>query len=165
MSFLFRCCCRPFLAGGDDGTRAFYDLLSLDKVCTCACRIRMPLPHPPNPPTPHPRQECSTEDIKRAYKRKSLELHPDKLAQRGQVLTPEDQARFQRVKEAYGKGLLSFPFGWKRLEHLDASSHRRSLLEFTQLTHFNAPNKPNKIQRCWWTPSAGTCTTLTGRRA
>jgi len=46
-------------------------------------------------------QECSTEDIKRAYKKKSLELHPDKLAQRGQVLTPEDQARFQRVKEAY----------------------------------------------------------------
>jgi hypothetical protein len=70
-------------------------------------------------------QDASTEDIKRAYKRKSLALHPDKLAQRGQVLTPEDQARvrisvqastihalfsvlimmmgeqFQRVKEAY----------------------------------------------------------------
>ncbi len=51
--------------------------------------------------SPFPQQECSTEDIKRAYKKKSLELHPDKLAQRGQVLTPEDQARFQRVKEAY----------------------------------------------------------------
>lgn len=68
MSFLFRCCCRPFLKGGDDGSREFYKLLEID-------------------------QDASTEEIKRAYKRKSLALHPDKLAQRGQVLTPEDQAR------------------------------------------------------------------------
>ena len=60
-----------------------------------------PILLPPSLPPPNPPQECSIEDIKRAYKKKSLELHPDKLAQRGQVLTPEDQARFQRVKEAY----------------------------------------------------------------
>lgn len=76
VSFLVRCFCRPFLKGGDDGRRDFYDLLEVS-------------------------QDAGTEDIKRAYKRKSLALHPDKLAQRGQVLTPEDQARFQRVKEAY----------------------------------------------------------------
>lgn len=68
MSFLFRCCCRPFLKGGDDGAREFYALLEIDP-------------------------DASTEEVKRAYKKKSLALHPDKLAQRGQVLTPEDQAR------------------------------------------------------------------------
>jgi len=44
-------------------------------------------------------QEASTEEVKRAYKRKSLALHPDKLAQRGQVLTPEDQARVSELTD------------------------------------------------------------------
>jgi len=46
-------------------------------------------------------QDASAEDIRRAYKKKSLQMHPDKLAQRGQTLSPADQARFQRMKEAY----------------------------------------------------------------
>jgi len=33
--------------------------------------------------------------------KKSLAMHPDKLAQKGEVLTDADRARFQRLKEAY----------------------------------------------------------------
>lgn len=73
----FLCCCKSFFGveepveGGD-----FYELLGLEK-------------------------DASAEDIKRAYKRKSLQMHPDKLAQRGKQVTEEDQAKFTRMKEAY----------------------------------------------------------------
>jgi hypothetical protein len=46
-------------------------------------------------------KDASPEEIKRAYKKQSLLIHPDKLAQRGHAVTPEDQARFTRMKEAY----------------------------------------------------------------
>jgi hypothetical protein len=46
-------------------------------------------------------RDASADEIKRAYKRQSLQMHPDKLAQRGKVVTEEDQAKFTRMKEAY----------------------------------------------------------------
>jgi len=73
----FLCCCKSFfgsddVAEGDD----FYSLLGLER-------------------------DASQDDIKRAYKKKSLLMHPDKIAQRGKVTTEEDQSRFTRMKEAY----------------------------------------------------------------
>jgi len=61
---------------GDDDCTAYYDLLGVAK-------------------------DADTNEIRKAYKKKSLEYHPDKLAQRGKTLTPEDQAQFQRIKEAH----------------------------------------------------------------
>jgi len=74
----FLCCCKSFLGSGvdDDNTPDFYDLLDVDR-------------------------DASADEIKKAYKRKSLQMHPDKLAQRGRVVTEDDQARFTRMKEAY----------------------------------------------------------------
>jgi hypothetical protein len=73
----FLCCCKSFL-GADEGGSAenFYGLLGVES-------------------------DASQDEIKRAYKRKSLQMHPDKLAQRGRTVTEEDQARFTRMKEAY----------------------------------------------------------------
>ena len=73
----FLCCCKSFL-GSDDVAEGedFYSLLGLDR-------------------------DASPEEIKRAYKRQSLQMHPDKLAQKGKVVTEADQARFTRMKEAY----------------------------------------------------------------
>ena len=49
----------------------------------------------------------SADDIKRAYKKLSLSLHPDKLAQRGLAVTAESRQAFVKVKEAYD--ILSDP--------------------------------------------------------
>jgi len=46
-------------------------------------------------------KRCTTEDVKRQYKRLSLNLHPDKLAQRGLENTPETRQKFLKIKEAY----------------------------------------------------------------
>jgi hypothetical protein len=73
----FLCCCKSFLGSDDSGPDGdFYSLLSLER-------------------------DADKDDIKRAYKRQSLQMHPDKLAQRGQAVTAADQARFTRMKEAY----------------------------------------------------------------
>ncbi len=73
----FLCCCKSFL-GTDDAecSESFYGLLGIDR-------------------------DASAEEIKKAYKRQSLQMHPDKLAQRGQTVTEADQAKFTRMKEAY----------------------------------------------------------------
>ena len=72
----FLCCCRACLGKPSTDGESFYDLLGISK-------------------------DASVDEIKRAYKRKSLDLHPDKLAQKGKVVTEEDQAKFTRMKEAY----------------------------------------------------------------
>eukprot|EP00568_Trieres_chinensis_P011085 CAMPEP_0183293296 /NCGR_PEP_ID=MMETSP0160_2-20130417/2029_1 /TAXON_ID=2839 ORGANISM="Odontella Sinensis, Strain Grunow 1884" /NCGR_SAMPLE_ID=MMETSP0160_2 /ASSEMBLY_ACC=CAM_ASM_000250 /LENGTH=650 /DNA_ID=CAMNT_0025454383 /DNA_START=156 /DNA_END=2108 /DNA_ORIENTATION=- len=72
----FLCCCKSFLGSADGDGENFYDLLGVEN-------------------------DATPEELKRAYKRRSLEMHPDKLAQRGREVTPEDQARFTRMKEAY----------------------------------------------------------------
>ncbi|CAM9522892.1 unnamed protein product [Chrysoparadoxa australica] len=46
-------------------------------------------------------QDADASAIKRAYKRRSLEMHPDKLNQKGHEVTDEDRAQFQRMKEGY----------------------------------------------------------------
>jgi len=55
---------------------ALYELLDIDRRATAA-------------------------DIKRAYRSKSLLMHPDKINQRGQEVTDEDRANFQKMKNAY----------------------------------------------------------------
>ena len=91
----FLCCCRSFLSssGRDDG-ESFYDLLGV---------------------TP----KATPEELKRAYKRMSLLMHPDKLAQKGQTVTPADRDRFTRMRHAYE--VLSDP---RRRETYDAIGER-----------------------------------------
>lgn len=72
----FLCCCKSFLGSSSDGEEDFYEVLGIER-------------------------DAAPDDIKRAYKRQSLQMHPDKLAQRGKQVTEADQARFQRMKEAY----------------------------------------------------------------
>jgi curved DNA-binding protein CbpA len=45
--------------------------------------------------------QASSDEIKRAYKKRSLQLHPDRLAQKGIQVTPEHNLQFQKLKEAY----------------------------------------------------------------
>jgi len=74
----FLCCCKSFLGSQakENGEPDFYEMLMIDN-------------------------DVSQDEIKRAYKRQSLMMHPDKLAQKGQAVTDDDQARFQRMKDAY----------------------------------------------------------------
>ena len=73
----FLCCCQAFLRSEKEREEgSFYELLGVDR-------------------------DASLDEIKRAYKRQSLQMHPDKLAQRGKAVTAEDQAKFTRMKEAY----------------------------------------------------------------
>jgi hypothetical protein len=76
----FLCCCKSFLGAAETseegGEGDFYALLDIER-------------------------DASPEEIKKAYKKRSLQMHPDKLAQRGQAVTEADQAKFTRMKEAY----------------------------------------------------------------
>ena len=75
------CLCSGCIRGEDDSTE-YYTLLGIE----------------PN---------ADPTDIRKAWRKLSLRLHPDKLAQRGKVATAEDQAQFRRAKDAYG--VLSDP--------------------------------------------------------
>ena len=60
----FICCFRSCLKGKDveKNNKEYYALLGLQD------------------------NSCTAEDIRKAYKRKSLEMHPDKLAQKGKFI-------------------------------------------------------------------------------
>jgi DnaJ-class molecular chaperone len=72
----FLCCCKSFLHSSTMDMQDYYDLLGVHK-------------------------DATQEDIKKAYKRQSLQMHPDKLVQRGMQVTQADQLRFTKMKEAY----------------------------------------------------------------
>lgn len=63
MEALFLFCCEPCLRGDDD-SREFYDFLGVS-------------------------QSASSDEIRSAYRRKALALHPDKLKQKGVTITAE----------------------------------------------------------------------------
>mmetsp|Transcript_28772 Transcript_28772/g.61052 ORF Transcript_28772/g.61052 Transcript_28772/m.61052 type:complete len:615 (-) Transcript_28772:83-1927(-) len=91
----FLCCCRSFLSSsGRDEGETFYELLGVSP-------------------------KASHDELKRAYKRQSLLMHPDKLAQKGQSVTPADRDRFTRMRHAYE--VLSDP---RRRETYDAIGER-----------------------------------------
>ncbi|CBJ27545.1 Heat shock protein 40 like protein/ DnaJ domain containing protein [Ectocarpus siliculosus] len=71
---LFICCCKGFFR--DENGDELYSLLGVDRRATPA-------------------------EVKRAYRNKSLQMHPDKLNQRGQEVTEQDRANFQKMKSAY----------------------------------------------------------------
>uniref|UniRef100_A0A7S1UVB4 J domain-containing protein n=1 Tax=Grammatophora oceanica TaxID=210454 RepID=A0A7S1UVB4_9STRA len=72
----FLCCCKSFLGSDSENGEDFYSLLKVDR-------------------------DATQDELKRAYKRQSLQMHPDKLAQRGIAPTEAHQAKFTRMKEAY----------------------------------------------------------------
>jgi curved DNA-binding protein CbpA len=78
---LLLCCCAGCIRGDDNSTE-LYSALNLSPSATA-------------------------EDIRKAWRSYSLRLHPDKLAQRGKTVTPDDQAQFIRAKDAHS--VLSDP--------------------------------------------------------
>eukprot|EP01038_Epipyxis_sp_PR26KG_P004929 gene4929-6897_t len=62
---------------------------------------------------------ASPDTIKKAFKKLSLSLHPDKLAQRGEEVTAEHKQKFLKVKEAYD--VLSDPKRKKLYDELGPS--------------------------------------------
>jgi hypothetical protein len=82
MESIFLFCCRSCLKG-EGADDEYYTRLGLES------------------------KRVSSDAIKKAYKKKSLQLHPDRLAQRGITVTPEHNLQFQGLKEAYD--ILSDP--------------------------------------------------------
>ena len=87
--------CRACLKGEGDN-REYYDLLGIEDP-----------------------KRASTETIKMAYKKRSLQMHPDKLAQRGIEVTKEHSIQFQKMKEAYD--ILSDPRKRRLYDEIGAS--------------------------------------------
>jgi preprotein translocase subunit Sec63 len=68
----------------------------------------------------------TSDDIRKAYRKLSLELHPDKIAQRGGGKVEQESARerYERVQQAYGMCWLFRVHAWSccmRIPSLTAS--------------------------------------------
>lgn len=74
MSSLLVLCFRPCLRSGS--TSSYYETLQIDR-------------------------RADESEIRKAYRKASLNLHPDKIAQRGKEVTEEDKLLLLQVKEAY----------------------------------------------------------------
>jgi len=82
--YFLRCCCKAFLPHPEEGednedAKDYYELLGVGR-------------------------KASVEELRRAYKKRSLEFHPDKIAQRrgnGNFDEEASRRKFQRIKEAY----------------------------------------------------------------
>lgn len=74
--FLASCCCAGFLNPNGEGSKEYYATLGVSRHAKLA-------------------------EIKKSYKKLSLSYHPDKLRQRGEVLTEEMQEKFRKIKQAY----------------------------------------------------------------
>ena len=72
----YHCCCAGFLNPNGEGSKEFYEVMGLEQTATHA-------------------------EIRRAWKKLSLQYHPDKLAQRGQTLTDEMRDKFRTIKRAH----------------------------------------------------------------
>lgn len=72
MESIFLVCFRSCLKGDDN--KEYYSYLGIDDPSS-----------------------ATTDDIKKAYKKISLTLHPDKLAQRGIQITQDHNAKFLKV--------------------------------------------------------------------
>ena len=64
-------------------------------------------------------KRANAEEIKSAYKKKSLQMHPDKLAQRGVQVSAHHSQEFQKMKDAYD--VLSDPRKRKLYDELGLS--------------------------------------------
>ena len=120
MDGLLLLCCRSCLRGDDNSE--YYSLLDIDK-------------------------RSDLETIKKAYKKASLNLHPDKLAQKGITQTAEHREHFVKVKEAYE--VLVDPKRRKLYDELGASGLK--LIESPQEVNPSELIKnfqKNKADRC-----------------
>lgn len=95
MESIFLCCFKSCLKGDTKDTE-YYDVLQID-----------------NP------KLATTDTIKKQYKKLSLTLHPDKLAQRGEEVTIEQKQQFLKIKEACD--VLSDPKRRKLYDELGSS--------------------------------------------
>lgn len=125
MDSLFVFCFKSCLKGDHD--TEYYDVLQIDNSSL-----------------------ASTDLIKKQYKRLSLELHPDKLAQRGVEVTPEQKQRFLRVKEAYD--VLSDPRRRRMYDQLGASGlkiieHPTEVDPLTILRNYQVRQTDTQIDR------------------
>jgi len=71
----FLWCCAGCIRGDDDSTE-YYSVLGLTQFATF-------------------------EEIRKAWRKISLQMHPDKLAQRGQQVGLKEQEEFAKAKDAY----------------------------------------------------------------
>lgn len=93
----------------DPNEDQFYEILGLDK------------------------KTATNEQIRKAYKKTSLKLHPDKIAQRGDMDKDEAAAKYEKVQEAYG--VLVNDEKRERYHALSTSSTRYRFVERGGLTN------------------------------
>jgi hypothetical protein len=97
-------CCASCLRGETD--TSYYEVLQLIPASTQSATANTQASTAPSSSSSSPSTRASTrhitsDEIKRAYKRISLSIHPDKLTQRGLEVTLERRQQFVTVKEAY----------------------------------------------------------------